>query len=207
MATTLERPRGPERRTIQNRPEDDDEVFPDGGTSTKSRIVDWVQAFTFPFEIVIATFLGLILAPVTIAGFGNSRFIAACLVVIFVLAVLAFIGALWSQFAGTVFDADNDKLTFPTYSIRRTVPLSEIRDANSEFVYGGTILGRIMGNMARALNRQHTAKPSRMYVVNLSGPFGSRQVRFLSKRRRDQFLSLLRRYAPQARITRFAAWS
>jgi hypothetical protein len=64
-----------------------------------------------------------------------------------------------------------------------------------------------MAAVARATNEGKTAKPQKLYIVNLSGEFGSRQARFMSKKRRDEFLSHLRQYAPHVRITRFAAWS
>lgn len=192
----------------EDRDQAEDEVLPDRGTGPTSRMRDWVQAFTLPFELIIATILGLLTAPVALLVVGNSDPILRwnVVVIVLVVGVLSVFGALWAQFAGIHFDATRDKLIFPTYSIRRTISLSEISDANSEFVSGGTILGRIFGNMARA-SGNYKGKQARMYVVNLSGEFGSRQVRFLSKRRRDQFLSLLRRYAPHARITRFGAWS
>lgn len=187
---------------------DDEEIIPDAGTAQKSRMIDWVQAFTLPFELIVLTFVGLLLLPILLMPLHAPPTVNWTIYFgVIGILVFAIIGALWSQFSGIVFDAANDKLTIPAYSIRRSIPLTAIRDANSEFVSGGTIFGALIAAGANATNKGSRARPKRLYVVNLSGPFGSRQAQFLTKKRRDQFLSLLRRFAPHARITRFAAWS
>jgi hypothetical protein len=190
--------------------ESDDSSLEEIRSLSKARMRDWIQAFTYPSEILVATVLGLLLVPILFAAIGNAsptlaRVALAAMIACFLMAILLCFGAIWSQFAGIVFDARNNRLTFPAYSIRRAVALSEIQDANSESISGGTIIGRTLRNMAQSPRKNSSRY--RMYVVNLSGRFGSRPVRFLSKRRRDQFLSLLRVYAPQARITRFATWN
>lgn len=183
-----------------------EEIAVDQGTSTTSHMRDWVQAFTLPFELISLAVCLLLLLPLALSHANPDASTIANLTVIAVFGI-ATVSAIWVQFYGFVFDATADKLTIPTYLIQRSIPLSDIRDANSEFVPGGTIFGAILAAAANATNKGPRSKARRLYVVNLSGPFGSRQARFLSKRRRDQFLSLLRRFAPQARITRFAAWS
>jgi hypothetical protein len=74
----------------------------------------------------------------------------------------------------------------PYFVFQRTVRLSQIHDANCEFEY-----------------RKFFDMPIQYYMVNLSGDFGMRQVTFVTKSRRDQFLSLLSRYAADCNITRW----
>jgi hypothetical protein len=48
---------------------------------------------------------------------------------------------------------------------------------------------------------RQTTPQSKRYIVNVSGEFGARRIILHSKYKRDQFLSLLRAFAPQCRIT------
>lgn len=89
---------------------------------------------------------------------------------------------------GTVFDTGAATLEFPGRLGRARVLLAEIRDANFDT---GKVEGAVSG------------KKYREFRVNLSGDFGSQQLRFATKARRDQFASILRRVAPHVRISRW----
>ncbi|MGY2811977.1 hypothetical protein ACVIHF_008707 [Bradyrhizobium sp. USDA 4506] len=54
--------------------------------------------------------------------------------------------------------------------------------------------------LSRKFNKSQLGTTKR-YFVNLSGNFGSRRIVFHTKNKRDQFLSLIRSFAPQVRIT------
>jgi hypothetical protein len=168
---------------------------------------DWVQAFKLPFQLlVLLFFLPLLIMIFVHASQAPPILIAITLPPLILFFAFAFLGALWSQFAGIVFDGRNDTLIYPAYSIRRSIVLSEINDANCEFS-SGPVFGTLVAFVLNMSGQSPKSKPSKMYLVNLSGAFGSRQVRFAAKKRRDQFLSLLRRYVPSCRITRWPGGS
>ncbi|MCG2633234.1 hypothetical protein L6654_42760, partial [Bradyrhizobium sp. WYCCWR 13023] len=108
-----------------------------------------------------------------------------------------------SQLAGVKFDSAQDSLSYPLYVLRRTIRLSEIRDANSQtitkpaFQITNTIIGMVSVGQIKGLGT------TKRYFANMSGDFGSRRIVFHTKSKRDQFFSLLRRYAPHCRITRW----
>lgn len=88
------------------------------------------------------------------------------------------------------------RLRFPPFVLSRSVKLSEIADAICEFLEPIRL-----PNWDAEGNRVKDGV-LRRWAVNLSGHFGSRRLVFWSKKRRDQFLSLLSRAAPQCNITR-----
>jgi hypothetical protein len=177
-------------------------------TQARHRIVDWVQVITVPVELLGVLICTVLLLPIIIAWIKPPTTVGLFILIILPGGVLVgLICAIYAQLAGIMFDPAKDLLVIPAYSIRRRIRISEIRDANSEFAPRGTFFGAAMAAVARATNDGKTAKPQKLYIVNLSGTFGSRQARFMSKKRRDQFLSDLRQYAPHVKITRFAAWS
>lgn len=104
---------------------------------------------------------------------------------------------------GTVFDGSKDTLSYPMYVLRRSIRLSEIRDANVQTItkpalqMTNTIIGLISVGQIKGLGN------TRRLFVNLSGGFGARRIAFHTKYKRDQFLSLLRAHAPDCRITRW----
>ncbi|MCC8971208.1 hypothetical protein [Bradyrhizobium brasilense] len=91
------------------------------------------------------------------------------------------------------------QLSYPYYFLRRTVRLSEISDANCQ-----TYSKQVADLLSSILLGGNRRKTSKHYVVNLSGDFGARRIVFRSKYKRDQFLSLIRAFAPQVRITRWS---
>lgn len=112
------------------------------------------------------------------------------------IGLITFAAVLFTHFRGTIIDTGKNSLSFPTLFLPRTVKLSEIDDANAEF---WTRSGPI-GNFGDSSVKETTGS-ARIYAANLSGEFGSRQIKFWSKKRRDQFLSNLRKTAPHVRIT------
>lgn len=158
---------------------------------SRVRVIDWYRAITLTTTVVIvAVALSATTDPQSVQLFSA----AVCLLAIW----LGFV-----HFAGTVFDVTQDTLTFPTLLFRRSVRLSEIRDANvanltRRFqVPNFALAGGGKGPATRA-------SIQRIYAVDLSGDFGGRQLKFWSRKRRDQFLSNLRHLCPKIRITRWA---
>ena len=173
-------------------------------------MVDWLQCCKLPVVFSVFGFLVLY-------GFAGSlhsgstrmsdlipRSKEDAAVVILLVAYLV-LGplAVWAQLMGTVFDGPRDTLSYPMYVLRRRVRLSQIRDANAQtitkpaFQMTNTIIGLISVGQIRGLGN------TKRYFVNLSGDFGARRIVFHTKYKRDQFLSLLRAYAPDCRITRW----
>jgi hypothetical protein len=103
---------------------------------------------------------------------------------------------------GVVFDPDEDELRYPSFALRRSIRLSGITDANAQVV-----VRALMATLANGIGSGPKSRPDKQYAVNLSGDFGTRQVRFASRKRRDQFLSMIRRFAPHAHITRWTGWA
>ena len=100
-------------------------------------------------------------------------------------AVVAFV-VLTQKLAGTVFDLGRGTVRYYSWWRPRTLALADIRDANCEFAImlspsriALAMCGGAGGSKAR---RGRGGADQRTYMVNLSGTFGSRQVRFYSKR-------------------------
>ena len=125
--------------------------------------------------------------------------IVAVGVILVILGPLAF----FSQILGVSFNAAQDRLSYPLYVFRRNIRLSEIHDANSQtktkpaFYITNTIIGMVSDHQIKGLGT------TKRYFVNMSGDFGARRIVFHTKYKRDQFLSLLRSFAPHCRITRW----
>lgn len=184
-----------------------EEKFPEfnGNADESQKMIDWKQAFTLPFEILVSVFLiNFIMA--LFVGYNerdNPAIFSILFISILVAGMLGAFTAIWAQFKGITFDAGSDTLVYPAYFVRKSIPLSEIRDGNCEYIRKGTIFLQIISLFNNA--KKSRSKPSPLYVVNLSGEFGVRPIRFFSKMRRDQFLSLLRYHVPGCRITRWAS--
>lgn len=192
----------PNRRTVAARAnqyedtfddeQDDEDSESDGDVPPKFRMVDWIQtayvAFWAPVLLLIGSAFALQYAPIL----GGIMIVAA---------PISFPVLLFVHLSGYLFDAAQDRLSYPMYVFRRSLALSQIGDANCQ-----TTFQRIRtdpGDFGEARGRVKT-RTVRRYFANLSGDFGTRRVVFFSKYKRDQFLSLLRRNAPQARITRWS---
>lgn len=166
-------------------------------TAARARMVDWLQCCKLP--LLFTTICGYAiyghLTGSKAAGetFPLLSFAALVLITLFAVA---------SQLSGFLFDEAKDRLSYPMYIFRRSVPLSEIADANCEtiskpaFRATNTVIGVLSGH-------QFKAGKTKRYIVNISGEFGSRRIILHTKQKRDQFLSLLRAYAPHCRITRW----
>lgn len=129
---------------------------------------------------------------ILLAAVGFAHSAAKVSVEIFVAAIavalLAIGAAMVKHFQGVSIDGAAGILEFPTRLWRGRILLSEIHDANFESGKTGALL---------------SDKKYREFRVNLSGDFGSHQIRFATKARRDQFASILRRIAPHVRISRW----
>ncbi|MGE0289966.1 MAG: hypothetical protein AB7I42_27635 [Bradyrhizobium sp.] len=188
----------------------EDERDETASATGKTRMVDWLQCCKLPVAFSVIGFLALY------SAIGNLRSGSTSIAdlipktredaaVAVLLAAYLLLGplAVWAQLMGTVFDGPRDTLSFPMYVLRRRVRLSEIRDANAQtitkpaFQMTNTIIGLISVGQIKGLGN------TKRYFVNLSGEFGSRRITFHAKYKRDQFLSLLRAYAPDCRITRW----
>lgn len=164
----------------------------------QARMVDWLQCCKLPLLFVLiwgyAIYNSLTsphgsFDPPTLLGLAILTLIALYVVVV--------------QLSGFLFDEANDRLSYPMHIFRRSLPLSEVADANCEtiskpaFKATNAVIGFLSG-------LQFRVGMTKRYVVNISGDFGSRRIILHSKHKRDQFLSLLRTYAPHCRITRWA---
>lgn len=158
-----------------------------------ARMVDWLQSWKAPI---------LIGGVVIVAGFflfqGNGPAINR------MVWLAAFVGiwTLFVQLRGLYFDRAADRLSYPMLLFRRSIQLSKIDDANCQTKKG---TDDPLGLAIKLLGHTPTDKSeSKRYIVNMSGEFGARRIIFHSKYKRDQFLSLLRSFAPQVRITRWS---
>jgi hypothetical protein len=171
--------------------QDDEDLETDDEVPPRFRMVDWKQtayvAFWAPILLFIGSAFALQYAPIL----GGIMIVAAPISV----PVLLFV-----HLSGYVFDAAQDRLSYPMYVFRRRVSLSQVDDANCQTTFQRIRTDPADYGEARGRVKERTV---RRYHANLSGDFGARRVVFFSKYKRDQFLSRLRRYAPQARITRW----
>lgn len=156
------------------------------------RIIDWWRIGKASLNYLIFLVFGLM-------GAG-----AAPRLLLTALSVGTILFVLWiiAHLMGSVFDLNNDQLRYPSFILRRSIPLSGITDANAQVV-----VRSLMSGLANNIGSGPKNRPEKQYAVNLSGNFGTRQVRFASRKRRDQFLSMIRRFAPQAHITRWTGWA
>jgi hypothetical protein len=186
--------------------------YDDVDTSAKgrTRMVDWIQCCKLPLALSVIGFLVLFQLTDNLRSRSknvvdlvpNTREDAAVAVLLVAYVILGPL-AVWAQLMGTVFDGRADRLSYPTYVLRRRLRLSELRDANVQtttkpaFQMTNAIIGLISVGQIKGLGN------TKRYFVNLSGDFGARRIAFHTKYKRDQFLSLLRAYAPDCRITRW----
>jgi hypothetical protein len=177
--------------SVRDHDDIDEGVQSDG--SANARMVDWLQSWKAPI------FIGGV---VIVASFflfqGNGPAINR------MVWLAAFVG-IWTlsvQLRGLYFDRAADRLSYPMLFFRRSIQLSKIDDANCQTKMG---TDDPLSFAIKLLGHTPTDKSeSKRYIVNMSGEFGARRVIFHSKYKRDQFLSLLRSFAPQVRITRWS---
>ena len=156
------------------------------------RITDWNAVGAALLEFVFCAVFGLI-------ALANGTTLAAFLLPI---ALIAFI-TLLQKLLGVKFDLQAGTVRFFSFWLRRRVSLADIRDANCEFGIPVSPTRLVLALSNQKGRRGRSEARQRTYMVNLSGPFGSRQLRFHHKRWRDRFLSILRDQAPRCRITRW----
>lgn len=184
------------KRTQADQYDDDEFDIPESEApgGTQARMVDWLQCCKLP--VLFALFGGALIYVQNLKGpIPPGVYIGAILIIIGALALA-------SQLSGFLFDRTKDRLSYPMYIFRRSMPLSQISDANCQTISKpafnaiNTVVGFFSGH-------QFKVGTTKRYIVNISGEFGSRRIIFHAKHKRDQFLSLLRNYAPQCRITRW----
>lgn len=177
--------------SISNHDDIDEGVRSDG--SRDARMVDWLQSWKAPIF-----FSGVVFVAGLFLYQGNGPAINRMVL----LAALVGIWTLFVQLRGLYFNRAADTLSYPMLFFRRSIQLSKIDDANCQTKIGEddplSFAIKLLGHAPR------DSSPSKRYIVNMSGAFGARRVIFHSKYKRDQFLSLLRAFAPQARITRWS---
>jgi hypothetical protein len=165
----------------------------------KSRMVDWLQSIKLPFTMLFVVPVIAILPVETIFKDTHSVGTSIFVVIWFLVSLATIAAALIVQLIGFSFNAEKNLLSYPYYFLRRKVHLSEIDDANCQVVTKqGFDLASVIGE------RTSGPKTTKRYDVNLSGEFGARRIVFHSKYKRDEFLSLIRKYAPHVRITRWS---
>lgn len=160
----------------------------DGAPTKTAWMVDWKQTGYAPF----ASFCTGIAAVVLLSALNHPSLGGYCLLACVIASPIVLCIQLW----GYVFDPAKDRLSYPIYFIRRTLSFSQLSDANCETHSKRLRTSGVDGSSA--------SRTVRRFTVNLSGSFGARRVVFFSKYKRDQFLSLLRAYAPHVRITRWS---
>ena len=161
-------------------------------STSRFRIVDWLRAGSLTIAVPLCGLLAMIFLDHLFKSETVTTLTFLATLVLFPLTIL-------TQFRGFLFDGPNDRLSYPVYFYRRSIPISEIRDANCQ-----TVTQRYASNAGRVIGEGPTSKRTkRIYAVNISGDFGVRNLRFGAKYKRDQFLSGLRHIAPHCRITRW----
>ena len=169
------------------------------------RVIDWYRAITLTgTPLILALFIGSEAQTEAAFSFWHSITNPTSTDLLFAGIVMLALWIATVHFTGTIFNTGQDTLSFPTLLLRRKIYFSEIRDAN---VANLTRKIRVP-NIALAGGGKGPAtrtSTKRIYAVDLSGDFGGRQVKFWSRKRRDQFLSNLRDLCPKCHITRWAA--
>jgi hypothetical protein len=158
---------------------------------SRIRVIDWYRAISLTTTPVVIAF-------VLLSASTDPR--SMQLLSGLVCLVALWVG--WVHFGGTTFDVKNDVLTFPTLLFSRSISLSQIRDANAASLMRTY---KVSGMFLDGKKPKTQTFAHRIYAVDLSGNFGGRQVKFWSRKRRDQFLSVLRDLVPNCRITRWSS--
>ncbi|HKU08838.1 MAG TPA: hypothetical protein VJR30_22450 [Bradyrhizobium sp.] len=184
---------------------DDEEQFETAPPRQAVRMVDWLQCIKLPVGLIFSPLIIIVallfFVELSPRALSKSQ-VDAIFYSSFALALLGPISFI-AQIRGFAFNGEQDRLSFPRYVLRRSIRLSEIHDANCQtttkpaFQITNTIIGLVSVGNIKGLGT------TKRYFVNLSGDFGARRIVFHTKYKRDQFLSLLRGFAPQCRITRW----
>jgi hypothetical protein len=195
------------RRTVPDvspqswNPKADDVALEQKTLKSKIRMIDWIYALRIVVMAPLACFLVILLFGVAVDSIvpTSAQIVAPWISLPLVLLIIlsAPLGLLANSL-GYVFEPENDKLTYPSVVLRRSIRISDIRDANAQTI---TSKRTIDLGAAAGKNRRRTVM-QRLYRVNVSGDFGVRVMRFTARYKRDQFLSILRTVAPECRITR-----
>jgi hypothetical protein len=194
-------------------PDEDYHTLPTTRPGKTLRMIDWIRGFKlglFYFPIVAAC--AAIVAFFIATSPGHLDQDRAILAAFAVLCTGLFLGllAIIVHFIGHVFNPTHDRLTYPTYMFRRSIPISEITDANCETLVGHNPIGEAIvhfffqsASIGKSTSTSRRPRLPRVYIADVSGDFGVRQIRFGAKYKRNQFLRNLRVTAPHCRITRW----
>lgn len=168
----------------------------------KIRMIDWIYAARLTIFTPLWCIVWLVAGKIAITDAPQFAFAIFCLIPLTILATPLILVV---NLIGYVFDIAKDTLTYPVFFFRRSIPISQMQDANSatittERTYDTSSLARAAGDFSP--KRPQTVI-QRKYVVYVSGDFGARVMRFGARYKRDQFLSIVRGVAPQCRITRY----
>jgi hypothetical protein len=175
------------------------------------RVIDWMRAlklglFYFPIAAVWSGIIAVFVA--TGITHNQDRSVAIAFAVFGIVLLLGLL-AIVVHLIGVLLDPERDRLTYPTYFWRRSVPISEIRNANCETLIGHNPIGQGIfglliqtGSYGTSSGPKRKSRLPRVYVVDVSGDDFGRQIRFGARYKRNKFLSNLQAVAPGCKITR-----
>jgi|SRR5581483_12277482 len=178
-----------------------DTAIPNKTDKSKVRMIDWLYGLQITIAAPLSCFLIVLVGGVALDSMAPSyaRIIGPWIAWPSLLAIIGSVPlALFANLMGYVFDPATDTLTYPAIMFRRSIAISETRDANAQTISSRHTID--LGPAAEKNRRRTILK--RLYRVNVSGDFGVRIMRFGARYKRDQFLSILHIVAPDCRITR-----
>lgn len=187
--------------------QDDEDQYPQQEEIKRIRMIDWIYACKQAIVTAFFCIPWFIIGGLLDDAMHAPKFVSMAVLLLIPLTILATPITLVVNLIGFVFDPAKNVLTYPAFIFRRSIPISEIRNANSEttttrHTYDPGQYARLAGDFGA---KQARTTVHRNHTVNLSGNFGVRIMRFGARYKRDQFLSILQMVAPQCRITR-APW-
>jgi hypothetical protein len=205
-----------EEHTGPDEPDEDDHPVSRVRPGKTLRMIDWIRAFKLGLFYVPLAGACCALIALFIMSWGShghpdqeSRAIVVAYSVALTGLLLGMV-AIIVHFIGHVFDSARDRLTYPTYIFRRSIPISEITDANCETLIGHNPFGEAVVHLffqtasyGKSTSTWWTPRLPRVYIADVSGDFGVRQIRFGARYKRNQFLRNLRAVAPRCKITRW----
>lgn len=150
------------------------------------RVID----YTYVIFLALIFILNVFLVYIASINSNNHKIYLSVTIIIYTYFIS-------TKLNGFKIDNSDYKIKYYIFGVSTSIELQEITDANCETIKGAPLLldfpFQLMGG---SLNWKQ-------YAVNLSGTFGSRQIKFQSKRWRDQFLGALQESCPDVRITRW----
>ena len=159
------------------------------GNSVKRRIADIYLAIkTTGMVLIIVSVFGAVLGVLAnnVIGAEGSSWIIFSIPLTW-LFFSPFIFRVWFTYHdGIIVDVANDNLSFPASDVENS--LLEIITFRRFFNHGRSE-SLPLSSIEATMNETRTSKGQ--YAINLSGHFGSRQLAFDSKQKRDEFRSAI----------------